>query len=104
MRPFWMSFTPSGAGFTRASGEETRALGPSSRPLRGGHILVQPPVASARGSQPVTFVVESTNLGKVEELQLQYAEPCDGRLDARSRCSSGGRSGKDGSERRSAAF
>jgi lipopolysaccharide transport system ATP-binding protein len=60
------------------SGYECRTLAPSSRPLRGGHILIRPPVRAALVAQPVTFVVESTNLGKVEQLQLQYANPATG--------------------------
>lgn len=59
-------------------GYESRALGPSSRPLRGGHVLVRPPVKFALAAQNVTFAVESTNLGKVEQLQLQYANPASG--------------------------
>ena len=85
-------------------GEETRALGPSSRPLRGGHILVQAPVTSARASQSVTFVVESTNLGQGRGAPAAVRRPCDGRVDLTRGARTADAPAEDGSVRRSAAF
>jgi lipopolysaccharide transport system ATP-binding protein len=54
-------------------GRETRTLAPSSRLLRGGHILVKPDAADADVAD-VVVTVESTSVGRTEPLTLQVAD------------------------------
>ncbi len=58
-------------------GEATRALAPSSRPLRGGHILVRPQLAQTT----LELAVESTSLGGVEQLVAEWANAEEGRWE-----------------------
>ena len=54
-------------------GSESRALAPSSRPLRGGHVLVKS-ASDEGGSLEVTVTIESTSIGGRERLKLQVAD------------------------------
>jgi lipopolysaccharide transport system ATP-binding protein len=52
---------------------ETRALSPSSRPFRGGHILLKRP-SQDEGPLPIRIIVESTSVSRAEPLKAQAAQ------------------------------
>lgn len=53
-------------------GHESRTLAMSSRPLRGGHILIRRPAAGAH-AEDVRLTVEATSIGGAEALKAQLA-------------------------------
>ncbi len=66
-------------------GLDSRALGPSSRPLRGGHVLVRPATALPEGPLSVSVTIEATTIEKAAPLELEAADPQTGtwaRLEA----------------------
>jgi lipopolysaccharide transport system ATP-binding protein len=54
-------------------GFESRVLAPSSRPLRGGHILIRRPTLE-NGPQPITISFEATSISRMEPLKAQLAD------------------------------
>jgi lipopolysaccharide transport system ATP-binding protein len=59
-------------------GSLTRALGPSSRALRGGHVLLRRPGFDA-GAEAIVLSIESTSIGGGEPLKIQLADAESGR-------------------------
>ena len=55
-------------------GSESRALSPSSRPLRGGHLLMRRPLEGAPAEQ-FGLTVETTSISRAEPLKAQIADP-----------------------------
>lgn len=56
------------------AGHEARALAPSSRALRGGHILVRPPTGMEVSGTALRIEIETTSLGGTETLRAQFAD------------------------------
>jgi lipopolysaccharide transport system ATP-binding protein len=61
----------------RRKAHDARALSPTSRPLRGGHILVPRPAPDA-GPEPIVVTFEATSISRTETLKVQAADAGQG--------------------------
>ncbi len=59
-------------------GQDTRALAPGSSALRGGHLLVRPPLGTDVADLPFDLSIETTSLGATEQLTAQVADAPSG--------------------------